>query len=176
MKVLITGKPRVGKTTLLRRIYEELSGKSFNIRGFYTGEIREENKRVGFFIENFRGKRKIFAHRKIKSEFRVGKYGVDIEALEDIGVPEIEEAIKEKNLLMIDEIGKMELFSRKFQESVKEAFDSEIDIIATIAISPHPFIKELKKRKDVKIYGLNEEKREYLFRKIIELCQKELRK
>ncbi len=176
MKILITGKPRAGKTTLLKKIYEELLKRGFKMRGFYTGEIKEENKRVGFFIENLEGKKKVFAHQKIQSEFKVGKYGVDIKALEEIGLPEIEGAISERNFLLIDEIGKMELFSKKFEEMVRKAFDSEINIIATIAISPHPFIKEIKKRNDIKIYNLSEEKRDYVFKKILKICEEELKR
>ncbi len=172
MKILITGKPRAGKTTLLKKICEKLKNQGLKINGFFTGEIREKGKRVGFFVENLKGEKEIFAHINIKSEFKVGKYGVNISALEKIGIPEIENAIKNKNLLLVDEIGKMELFSEKFKESVKTAFDSEIQIIATISISPHPFIKEIKKRKDVKIFEVNEKKREYLLRKIPELIKK----
>ncbi|MEN3046822.1 MAG: NTPase [Candidatus Hydrothermales bacterium] len=173
MKILITGKPRAGKTTLIKRIYEELKGK-VAINGFFTSEIKEKNERKGFFIENLEGKRKIFAHIDFKTNFKVGRYGVDISSLEEIGVPEIIKAIENKTLLLIDEIGKMELFSEKFKSAVEKALDSQINIIATISISPHPFIKKIKERKDVKIYEITEEKREYIFNKLKDLCLKEL--
>ncbi len=174
MKILITGKPGSGKTTLLRRIYEEIKNY-VKIRGFFTGEIREKGERIGFFIENFGGKRKIFAYKGSHSVFKVSKYGVNINALLEIGIPEIIKALEENSLLMIDEIGKMELLSIDFQELVRKAFDSGINIIATISISPHPFIKEIKKREDVKIFGINEDKRDYLFKKIKEICLAELK-
>lgn len=174
MKILITGKPGSGKTTLLRRIYEGIK-ENFKVRGFFTGEIREKGERAGFFIENFEGKRKIFAYKGLDSPFKVSKYGVDINALLEIGIPEILKALEENSLLMIDEIGKMELLSRDFQELVRKAFDSGINIIATISISPHPFIKEIKKGEAVRIFGINENKRDYLFKKIKEICLKELK-
>ncbi|MEO0289944.1 MAG: NTPase [candidate division WOR-3 bacterium] len=174
MKILITGKPGSGKTTLLKRIYEELKNY-VKVRGFFTGEIREKSERIGFFIENFEGKRKIFAHKDFDFPLKVSKYGVNINALLKIGLPEIIKAIEEKSFLMIDEIGKMELLSENFQELVEKAFNSGIDIIATISISPHPFIKEIKKREDVKIFEINENKREYIFKRIKEICFAELK-
>ncbi|MEN3044388.1 MAG: NTPase [Candidatus Hydrothermales bacterium] len=173
MKILVTGKPRAGKTTLIKRIYEELKNK-IPSNGFFTAEIKEKGERKGFFIENFGGERKIFAHINFETNLKVGRYGVDINALEEIGVPEIIKAIENKTLLIIDEIGKMELFSEKFKNAIEKAFNSEINIVATISISPHPFIKKIKERKDVKIYEITEDKREYIFKKIKDICLKEL--
>jgi len=172
MKILITGKPRAGKTTLIKRIYENLEDeKKKEIRGFFTEEIRERGDRVGFYVENFTGQRNIFAHVEIKSNLKVGRYGVDIECFEKIALPEIEEAIKENKILFVDEIGKMELFSERFKKLIKDALDKDLKFLGTVSISPLPFIKEIKQREDVKLYAINFLNRENLFKKIFKIIK-----
>ena len=102
--IFITGKPGCGKTTLIKEISKELKPKIF---GFYTEEIREKEKRVGFKIKTLDKKEGILAHIKFKSKYQVGKYKVNLKDLEEIGVSALEKAIKEKKIVLIDEIGKM---------------------------------------------------------------------
>jgi len=74
--ILITGLPGTGKTTLLRKIAEEL--KPFHPVGFFTSEIREANTRKGFELRSLNGKKGLLAHVDITSPYRVGKYKVDV--------------------------------------------------------------------------------------------------
>jgi len=147
-KLLITGPPGCGKTTLIKRIADSIS---YPVNGFFTAEIRERGTRVGFEVESSAGEKAILSHVDIRSPNRIGKYGVDIEAFEEIALPEIETALSARNLLMIDEIGKMELYSTRFQDLIMEAFNSEIPIIATILYKPHPFCDRLKRAENVYI-------------------------
>ena len=79
-KTLITGKPGVGKTTLVRKIIERM--RSVNIVGFYTAEIRSTGSRLGFELQGINDQRRILAHVDIDSRYRVGRYGVDIDGFE----------------------------------------------------------------------------------------------
>lgn len=155
--ILITGKPACGKTTLIKKVIDELK---LNAGGFYTLEIRRGGKREGFKIVTLDGKEGILAHVNIDSKYRVSKYGVDLKSLEEIGVKSILNAIKEKEVIVIDEIGKMELFSKKFKEAVLYALDSNKKLLATIMLKPNPFADKIKKRKDTKIFYLTKENRE----------------
>lgn len=123
-KIVLTGRPGVGKTTVVKKV----AGKLEKIAGFYTEEIRESGTRVGFKVISFRGKVSILAHIDIKSQFKVGKYGVDIEAFEKVSIPEF----SREGLFIVDEIGKMECFSQKFVRKVEELFASERNILATL--------------------------------------------
>ncbi|MDP3015544.1 MAG: nucleoside-triphosphatase, partial [Deltaproteobacteria bacterium] len=80
-KILITGLPGIGKTTLIKRLSEALS--SFSPIGFYTTEIREEGVRKGFELISPDGKRKLLSHREFKSPYRVGSYRVDVKGFEE---------------------------------------------------------------------------------------------
>jgi len=157
--IFITGKPGIGKTTLILKILKELNLKA---SGFYTKEIREGPTRVGFVITNLKGETKTFAHVKFKSNYRVSKYGVDISAVEEIGVKAIEEGISKKQLIIIDEIGKMELYSDKFQKAVIEALNSKSPVLGTITKSPLPFVEKVKSRKDVKVMEITKDNRDKL--------------
>ena len=157
MNILITGKPGCGKTTLIKQIIEELN---LNVGGFYTQEMRIGGRRVGFKIISVDGNESILAHVDIKSPYRVSKYGVNIESIEKIGVKSILKALEENDVIVIDEIGKMELFSPRFKEVVNKALNSEKMLLATILLAPNPFTDKIKRRQDVKLFYLTPENRE----------------
>ncbi len=157
--ILLTGLPRIGKTTIIHQIVSKINRKC---AGFYTEEMREKTERVGFRLITLDNKSCILSHKKVRSRYRVGKYGVDGDCIDNIGVAAIREAIEKKAIVIIDEIGKMELFSRKFQDSVIEALDSHSYVLGTILFRSHPFCDRIKKRKDVQIIEVTRENRDSL--------------
>jgi nucleoside-triphosphatase len=167
--ILISGRPGSGKTTLIKEILKELKLKAV---GFYTQEIRENGKRIGFKIINLAGKEGILAHKDIKSPYSVSKYKVKIEDLEKIGVKAILEGLKGKNLIVIDEIGKMELFSEKFKKAVLKALNSKNKVLATIKLTSDPFSNKIKKRKDSQIFYLKKENFPEIKKEIKELIKR----
>lgn len=156
---LITGKPGVGKTTLVKKLASFLNPQY--VCGFYTEEIREKNERVGFKIITFHNGEEILAHVNFQSPYKVSKYYVNIPNFEKLIIPELILA-KEKKIILIDEIGKMELFSQKFKEKIIEIFQLEKIIVATIPISKIEFIEKLKLSPKAKIYEINFENRNQL--------------
>ncbi len=117
MKIFITGKPGVGKTTLVKRLYS-LAPERF--RGFWTEEIRERGRRVGFKVITTEGREGVLAHVGIDSPHRVGKYGVDVRGFEEVVLPILESCLPLcPKVVLIDEIGKMELFSERFVKVVE---------------------------------------------------------
>ena len=162
MNVLITGIPGVGKTTLIRKVIQGIQ----NVHGFYTQEIRENNKRVGFAIETVDGKKGVLAHTGIESPFRVSKYKVNLSDIDMICVPSLDH---DTGIIIIDEIGKMELYSDLFKQKVVEVLDTG-KVVATIMERPHPFTDEIKKRKDVNLFTVTKENRNEL----VDVIKKEL--
>jgi len=155
--IFITGKPGTGKTTLIKKIIDELN---LNAGGFFTQEVREAGERVGFNIRTLDGREGILAHKGMKSMFRVGKYGVSLKDLDEVAVGSIRKALRENKVVIIDEIGKMELFSEKFKEAVLQALDSESKVLGTIKFAADPFTDGIKQRDDVVVFELTSENRE----------------
>ncbi len=155
-KIGITGMPSVGKTETLTKIIEFLEENGYVTGGMITEPIIKKKKRVGFYVENWQTKEKeVFAHEDfIDANDKIGKYGVDTDALERIGIPAIEKAIidKETNIIIIDEIGKMEMLSEKFCEIVTDALDSDKPIIVTLhKKSRTPLLQDVRRRDDIRI-------------------------
>ena len=170
VNILLTGKPGSGKTTLVIKLVTEMISQ-LRVRpgGFYTHETREGFFRSGFKIFSFDGKEAVLADTKLESPYKSGKYGVDIKALEDIGVASIESAVsdKDKDVIVIDEIGSMETLSDRFKEAVLKALDSPKIVVATIQHEGNGYIFQIKNREDVKIIEVTEANREMLVEKII---------
>jgi nucleoside-triphosphatase len=114
------------------------------------------------------GKEAIFADINFKTPERVGKYGLDLAKLETVGVAAVREAVDSRRLVVIDEIGPMEIRSAIFQDAVNEAFDSPeaSGILATITVRSLPFTDAIKKRPDVSLVELRPDNRQRLFRQI----------
>lgn len=157
---LLTGPPRVGKTTLIIKLLPYLPR---SCGGFYTQEIRRMKNRVGFKITSLVGKEEILAHVDFKSKYRIGSYGVNIPCFEDFVLPLIEDTLKNKDWLVIDEIGPMELCSQKFKGALFEVFKSQLNILATITTKTTPFLANLKSSADVEIIEISQENRDHLF-------------
>lgn len=145
MNILLEGRPGVGKTTVARRLAERVKAK-----GFVTGEIREHGKRVGFAVESLDAERAVLAHVDFPGPPRVGKYGVDVEAFERVALPALK-GIRTGQLVVIDEIGKMELASDAFCEAVERLVERDVKLVATVHSFRHPFTDALKSRDDVEL-------------------------
>jgi nucleoside-triphosphatase len=158
VKVLIQGEPGTGKTTLVERLMTRL--KDVKAGGFITREIREKGDRKGFRIITVDKQEGVLAHVDIKGGLKVGKYAVNLEDLENVGVASIIRALNEDDLVIIDEIGKMELLSGHFREVVLMALDSAKPLVATIASDGPPFVEEVKARGDVHLLTLTNKNRD----------------
>jgi nucleoside-triphosphatase len=145
---LLTGSPGTGKTTLIR---QAIAKSKINAGGFFTEELRSNRIRQGFKIVTLDGQEAILAHIEISSQYRVSKYGVDVEALEKIGVASVNRAIKEADLIVIDEIGKMELYSPRFKEAVLQAVQSSKKVVGTVMLNSYPFADDIKRHPRVKV-------------------------
>ena len=151
-KILLTGQPGCGKTTAVMKIIENLDPKK--IAGFYTQEIRRDNVRKGFSWKRLDGADGTLAHINIKSRFKVGKYGVDVESFDRNVVPVLDIEQTDAQLFVIDEIGKMECFSKKFTTAVRKLFKSDKSVLATVAKKGPGLISEIKNYPNIKLFNM----------------------
>jgi nucleoside-triphosphatase len=147
-RILLEGRPGVGKTTVTDRLADLLRARDVPVRGFVTRELREHGRRVGFALETLDGASGILAHVELPGPPRVGRYGVDQEALERLAVPVIGQASRSE-VVLVDEIGRMELASEAFRDAVTDLFERPVSVVATVMSKRHPFADELKNRPDV---------------------------
>ncbi len=163
--ILLTGPPGSGKTTVVTAT-ASLLGRERAV-GFYTREVRRGGRRTGFVVVTLSGKEALLASTDASSPFRVGRYSVFPENLQEALV-ELQQALagEAKKCLVIDEIGKMELFSPLFKDTVMAALASSHPVLATILARPHPFCDALKRRPDVEVVAVTRENRETLPRRL----------
>jgi len=158
-KLLLTGRPGCGKTTLIKCVVNELA---LPAGGFYTAEIRERGQRVGFRLITLDGEEAVFAHMNFKTPQRLGKYGLDLAALDTVGVDSIRAAVRAGQVVVIDEIGQMEIRSTIFREAVNEVLESGAPVLATITARSFPFTDAIKKRPDVTLIEVRPSNRDQL--------------
>jgi nucleoside-triphosphatase len=166
-KILLTGLPGCGKTTAVMQIVENIDLKK--VAGFYTQEIRENNTRKGFSWTRLDGATGILAHIDIKSPFKVGKYKVAVDGFEKSIVPVLDVERSDAELFIIDEIGKMECFSKKFITVVRRLFESDRSVLATVARKGTGFISEVKNFPGTKLFNLTTQNRDKTITEILQI-------
>jgi nucleoside-triphosphatase len=156
---LIEARPGAGKTTALRRLAARLQERRAAIAGFFTEEIRDGGKRVGFSIETLSGERGTLAHVEFPGPPRVGRYGVALADFERLALPALRLPAE---AILIDELGKMELASVAFKEAVMSLLEEDTPMVATVHAFRHPFTDRLKGRPDSEVIRLTAENRDHL--------------
>ncbi len=156
MGYLLTGKPRIGKTSIIKKIIENI-GREY-CGGFYTEEIHADDdrndKRMGFRLVTLDGYDGIFAHVSFESPFRLGRYGINLECLETVGIASVERALSQKKLLVIDEIGPIQAGSELFKHVLMDIFQASPPFLGTIALQAHPWLDLVKRQKNIEICEL----------------------
>ena len=151
---LLTGRPGTGKTSIIK---QAVAGMGDKAGGFYTEEIRSGGVRLGFRLVTLDGQSAILAHIDTHRPYRVSKYGVDIDSLDRVGVSALHRAAQQCDLVVIDEIGKMELFSANFRETVSQIIESRKRTLGTIMLSPNPWADAIKRRPEVNLVEVTRE-------------------
>jgi len=177
-KIGITGMPSVGKTQTLIKIIEKIEKSGYKIEGMITEPVIAKKKHVGFYVTDWQTReRKVFAHVDFDTKDKVGNYGIDLNALDEIGVTAIEKAINDEtvDIIVIDEIGKMEMLSEKFCETVTEALDSDKPIMVTLhKKSRTPLLQDIRRRDDIRILEVTAVNRNLLPYKIEKIMAEKL--
>lgn len=168
--LLLTGNPGIGKTTVLLKVVEALRARGYSVGGMISREVRSCGARVGFEILDLSGERRGWlAHVNHKAGPRVGKYRVNLEDLNGVGVEAVLKALKECEVIVIDEVGPMELFSEKFREAVKGAVESGKFVVGVVHWKARDkLVEDLKKREDAEVMVVTYENRDSLHQVIIE--------
>ncbi|MEM0118062.1 MAG: NTPase [Conexivisphaerales archaeon] len=161
--ILITGIPGVGKTTLLSKVILELRKRGLSVGGVYSKEMREDKVRTGFVMTDLlTGFQKELASVHGQGP-RMGRYRVNLKNLADFGAPALESAIQNADIIVIDEVGPMELVSPEFRRAVKQVMECSKPALIVIHLRMRdPLIEEIKGRGDSLIFEVTPENRNEL--------------
>jgi len=177
IRIGITGKPRIGKSTIIKAVISRLKAEGISVGGMLTADIREGGIRVGFSLEDINtGEKGILAHTHTHihqkgqgPKVKVGKYIVNLADLDSIGANSIKNALTQPDpiIIIVDEIGPMELKSKKFIETVEEALESTKSMLVSVhQRSEHELVKRVKKK--FEIFEVTEENRDEMANRIIQ--------
>ena len=175
IKIGITGLPGSGKTYALQRVIEMLQEEEVTIGGMIDEPVGDGRHKTGFTVRDIMtGETQVFASTEFESKIMVGKIGVDLSKLEEVGVRAIRNACQECDIIVIDEVGKMEVESEAFVEAVKESLEADKPMIITLhKKSRNPLLQDIRRRDDVRILEVTPTNRNILPYKIVRLMHGE---
>jgi len=168
-KLLLTGPPKIGKSTVIARLVQLLHERGIAAGGFVTHEQREHERRVGFVVQDLAGQEvAVIAHQDYDTGIQVGRFGVDVPAFERVGLPALHRAIEQGGILVIDEIARMELASPAFVKVVEQVIDGPLAVVASVHLRADPFTDALKRRPGVALLTVTEANRDALPLQLLE--------
>jgi nucleoside-triphosphatase len=167
LRLLLEGRPGVGKTTVARRLLTLLRRAGVPAGGFTTAELRTAGRREGFVVEAASGAREVLAHIGLPGPPRVGRYGVDLAAFERVALPALGDP-GPGGVVVVDELGRMELASAAFRAAVVELLGRDVAVVATVHQGRDRFTEALRRRPDIRVVRVTEATRDALPEQLID--------
>jgi nucleoside-triphosphatase len=169
-RLFLTGDPGSGKTTVIRKVCDSLSAQDRKVGGMVSLEIREGGVRVGFQVEDIATHNVcVLAHVNRTSGPKIGRYRVNLSDLSRVGAAAIASAIDKADIIVVDEIGPMELCSSSFIEAVRRALESRKDVLGTIhKHASDPLVRSIKSNPEYQIIEINHANRDGLPQTLVE--------
>jgi nucleoside-triphosphatase len=164
-RILLTGPPQCGKTTVLMQVVARFEGSA---AGFYTREVRQAGRRVGFEIVTLDGEKAWLSHVDFPGPHRVGKYGVSLENLQRVALPVLTPA-PGVDLIVVDEIGKMECLSPRFVQAMERLWEAPVLLLATVAEKGGGYIQRVKEKPEALLITVTLANRDELPNQILKL-------
>jgi nucleoside-triphosphatase len=166
--IFLTGSPGSGKTTAIQKV---LSHLNYEANGFITRELREGGKRKGFKIITMDGAEGVLAHVDLRGVPRIGKYGVNLDAMESLGVNSLRRAMEMGTLGIVDEIGPMEILSESFRQALMELLEGDVEVLGTIVKRSLPFTDRIKTLPNVTVMEIHQGNRDWMVGHLLELLE-----
>ena len=166
-RILLTGPPQCGKTTVIQRVAANFPGRA---AGFYTREVRARGRRVGFEIVTLAGEAALLSHVDFSGPLRVGKYGVNLDNFHRVALPTLEVQAG-VDLIVVDEVGKMECLSDKFAAAMERLWDAPVALLVTVAEKGGGLIAALKAKPDKILFTVTPDNREALPARILDFLK-----
>jgi nucleoside-triphosphatase len=166
-RLLLEGRPGIGKTTVARRLVALLQQRGVPVGGFTTAELRTGGRREGFVVEAVSGAQEVLAHVDLPGPPRVGSYGVDLAAFERVALPALQ-APGTGGVVVVDELGRMELASAAFCEAVVELLGRNVALVATVHRARYQLTDALKRRPDIRVVRVTDATRDALPQRLMD--------
>ena len=160
-RLLLEGRPGIGKTTVARRLLRLLQEVGVPVGGFTTAELRAGGRREGFLVEAVSGAREVLAHVDLPGPPRVGRYGVDLAAFDRVALPALRTP-RTGGVVVVDELGKMELASAAFRDAVMQLLDRDVAVVVTVHQAHHQFTDAVRLRLGIRVVRVTEATRDAL--------------
>ncbi|MBS3816786.1 MAG: NTPase [Candidatus Thermoplasmatota archaeon] len=177
LKIGISGPSGMQKSETIKSIIDMLKDEDISVGGMITEPIMEDNRRVGFQVMDWQTKEKaVFSHLDLDSQIEIKGYGVNLDSLDEVGVKAIKDAANKRDVVLIDEIGKMQVESEKFADTVRKILELNKPLIITFEKkSRNTLLQDLRRRDDVRMLELTDVNKELLPYKVVELIKEELK-
>jgi nucleoside-triphosphatase len=164
-RILLTGPPRCGKTTVVQKMVASFPGRA---AGFYTREVRRAGRRLGFEIVTLAGEAALLSHVDFPGPRQVGKYGVNLENFHRLALP----VLKWRpgvDLVVVDEVGKMECLSGRFVSAIETLWRQPVPLLITVAEKGGGLIAALKAKPDKLLITVTPGNRDELPARLLQL-------
>ena len=159
----ITGEKGRGKSFLIRQLMEKWDG---GIQGFLTLPYTICERRKGFYLHSLQ------ELEEIENDLPISvQYGENVcfsvpETFERLGCAALKQALESEDMVVMDELGKLEHQAFGFQQAVEKVLDSENLTLCAIKKADAPFLHRLCSRTDIVLFDLDAESTDKIYAEI----------
>ncbi len=159
------------------KIHDYFDQLGLMVSGIITEEVRENGVRTGFRIRNLEtGDQGWLANIAEQEGPHVGKYEINERDLERVGAMSLVNAARgESRLVLIDEVGPMEMTSSSFRRALKEVLMRHKTVLASVKYgSRYAEIEEVSRLPDTRMLTMFSQNRDRLFPELVAMIKRSL--